>query len=167
MADFRKLSKTLRHEWGFANGCRLDKPFRCLFISLPRGRDNQVAATIFFKTNFHHFRLINSAPLLEGGHDCWSINGEASTVAVVPFSSEECVLVEPVHFPINWSLQGWTSMLASSLFGSTFTGACGEGTAQPVFPPLDHEHSMAMSYAKDEARLRSCSDFWITGASMV
>ena len=50
-------------------------------------------------------------------------------------------------------------MLASSLFGSLLTGAYGRGSAQPFCPPLDHERSVAMSCAKDEARLRNCFDF--------
>ena len=58
-------------------------------------------------------------------------------------------------------------MLAYSLFVYTFTIACGGGNAQPACPPLDRERSMAMSCAKDEVRLISCSDFRITRASMV
>ena len=163
MGDFRKLCETLRHEKGFENVCRLDKPFRYPFISPPRGRDNRFTATTFFSINFQHFRWIKFST----AHDCWPINGKASTTAVVSFSIEECVLGELIRFLINWSLQGWSLVLTSSLFASTFIGACSGGTAQPVCHPLDQECSMAMSYAKDEARLKSCSDFWITHASMV
>ena len=55
-------------------------------------------------------------------------------------------------------------MLASTLFGLPLTGACGGRSAQLVCPPLDRERSVAMSYAKDEARLRNCSDSQITRA---
>ena len=58
-------------------------------------------------------------------------------------------------------------MPASSLYASTFTSGCGEGTAQPVYPPLDWERKMATSCTNDKAKVTSCSDFRITRASMV
>ena len=53
------------------------------------------------KPNFTALGESSSTPLLEGGHDCWPINGAASTTVMMPFPCVECVLVELVHFPIN------------------------------------------------------------------
>ena len=94
-----------------------------MFISPPRDRYNQVAATAFLNTNLHPFRWIKFSTL------CWRwawllVNKWAIIYCCSgALCWPECVLVASVLFPITWSLQGCTSVLASSLFLSIFTAS--------------------------------------------